>query len=384
VAFIRDVHVIRTFDDSTELTTLHQVLNFTFVTVFTVGFEDGFTVEYARIGAASYQYDVAFLSSGLFNFSCSDESILLCGVSGTITLLSNGHNKPSITVSAYNRSNAVISLESPEYFVNLKAADYEVDVASSASHIGEGYPLVSTVGATQLSIDIYFTVGSPSVGAVEMALSFDSAKLEFVSAVGGSDFNQLFDADSVTAGIVTFGGVTSAYLAGANNHIATLVFDIVNGTSGLAAFSGAVLSMADGNGKGLDPRPFGKVGEVVLDFSPGTRRRRDEIAQAHTVILRSATVVRTQRQLSSTISGIGCVVGIGPYPIGDVNGDCKFDTTDALITKLYLAISADPVAIVDFFDTMYTNGIILGDRNASAMDVDFNNRVMVADAAHMV
>jgi len=62
-----------------------------------------------------------------------------------------------------------------------------------------------------------------------------------------------------------------------------------------------------------------------------------------------------------------------------------FDMTDALVTKQYLTISSNgDDAIADFFETRYALGVIRAGRDATAMDVDFNQRVMVADVAHMV
>ncbi|PHR00379.1 MAG: hypothetical protein COB29_15825, partial [Sulfitobacter sp.] len=385
VANIFDVQVISALNSRRGLTTLHKTLGSTFSTVFSVTFDDGFTIKHTSMGTNSLGFGTDFMGSGLFTFSSSDDSTATMGPAnqpyGVVTPLQNGLTTLAVTVGATNNAGQEITGTSQGYYVNLKATDYQVDIASSSWRIGTGFPVVIGQSDAELLINLYMTTGTTSLGALELELAFDISKLSFKEAAGGTDFDQNFGADgSGTPGIVKCGGVTTAYLLGSNKHVATITFTVVN-SSGVAPFSGRVVSVADSTGNSnvvATPFSFGQVGEVALVF-PGTSVQRRDVEHANGKMWQPASFFTSKRLRRSD----DCASG--QYPIGDVNGDCTFDTTDALVTKQYLGINSNgDAAIAQFFSERYTSGIIQGGRTVGAMDVDFNGRVMVTDVAHMV
>ena len=378
VVAISNVQLFRGLSDRRSLgypPTLHGVKGSMFSTVFSATFADGFVVSDNNMGRG--QFGVSFMSRGLFSFSSSHPDLPVDS-QGIVTVSNNTMGTVSITVSVQG-----VSSSSPGYYANLKARAYEIDIATSPTAIGQGAAISISNGQTELVLQLYFTSGSVPLGALEMELTFDDSKLRFVSAVGGSDFNQNFGADaSRTAGIVEFGGVTTDYLSGSNLHVATIGFVILPGTAGIVQFEGRVMSTADQHGNNQNPEvpptpfPFGDVGLVQADLA-GRRDRRDVTA------LSRFDQERTKRRVHKATGG--CVAGSGPYPTGDVNGDCTFDTTDALVTAQFLLINSDGASAVDaFFANKHGHGIIQGSRTEEAMDVDFNAQVMVADVQHMI
>ena len=364
--------------------TLHDTAGSTFDVTFSVEFEDGFVITSNSMGTG--KFDAAFMGNGLFQYTSSIPMQMSVDTSGVVTVLGNTEQPGSITVSAA-LDPAAISGISPNYYVNLQAADYEIDIATSSAAISRGAPISMLNGQTELVLQLFFTAGSIPLGALEMELAFDHTKLAFVNAVGGSDFNQNFGADaSRTPGIVEFGGVTTDYLSGHNLHVATLTFNIITGAAGVVEFEGQIMSIADQQGNNQNaqvpatPFPFGAVGTVSLQLGRGSLRgRRESKMDSNRPQLTSKLAhLRATRDLE-------CVAGVGPYPIGDANGDCTFDTTDALVAAQYLLINSNGNAAVEtFFDDKHSSGIIQGMRPAAPMDVDFNGQIMVADVQHMV
>eukprot|EP00040_Diaphanoeca_grandis_P037033 m.239325 g.239325 ORF g.239325 m.239325 type:complete len:2593 (+) comp33743_c0_seq1:121-7899(+) len=385
VVEIRDVKVVTSYTKRNKLTTLHATLGTEFVTLFTVVFADGFQVTHDTMASSKSGFGASFLTTGLFTYASSDATLVQMGTVGAphnnlATPLKNGVTQAFVTVSSTNSAGQEVSGTSDGYFVNLKAREYEIDVASSTARVAEGYAVVPD-SETTLTIKLFFTTGAIAIGALEMELMFDTSKLSFNEAVGGSDFDQNFGADgSEVPGVVKCGGVTTAYLQGENLHVATVTFTVKQ-NQGIGAFTGRVVSIADSAGKGgivATPFDFGTVGEVEVVWSG--RRRRQDVMRARTKLGRrnlNTSVTRHVRRGNGQCAP--------HYPVGDVNGDCVFDTTDALLTKQFLGISSNGnAAIMAFFDEKADNGIILGGQTSTAMDVDFNGQVMVADVSHMV
>ena len=181
--------------------------------------------------------------------------------------------------------------------------------------------------------------------------------------------------------MVEFGGITTKYLLGANRHVATLTFSVNEGATGVAEFEGQVVGVADSNSNNqviATPFSFGKVGSVSLVIGALPRSLRHRERQSIGDQLSTLGQLRSRRSSQ-------CSVLSGPYPIGDVNGDCAFDTTDALVTAQYLEINSFGQQAIDgFFNTKESQGIIQGNRQETPMDVDFNQQVMVADVQTMV
>ena len=383
VASLSAARIVRSYSDRGSLgnpPTMHNIQGTVFFTVFTAVFEDGSGITHTNMGRGQFGPD--FMGSGLFTYS-TDHGALPVDSSGRVTLRNNTLTPAAITVSGQNAAAQTVTTFTSGTFGNLRAGQYEMDIASGLSSIGSGRALVIAAGASEFEVRLYFTTGSVSLGALEMELDFDSTKLQFESAVGGADFNQNFGADSSVdggTGVAEFGGVTTNYLRGSNLHVATLTFAILDGAEGVVEFVGRVVSIADQTGSNQNaavpttPFTFGDVGTVQAQLP--TSRRRRSLQQPYTAV--HIKLQRRRRQSS-------CMAGVGPYPIGDATGDCTFDTTDALVTAQYLLISSNGQAAVDaFFADKHSNGVIQGSRLSDAMDVDFNTKIMVADVQHMI
>ena len=242
-------------------------------------------------------------------------------------------------------------------------------------------PPIGPYETEEVKINLYLTTSNVALAVLEMELIFDHSKLNYVSAVGGSDFNQNFGANMLGDGKIEFGGITTKYLLGVDRHIATITFRVIAGSVGVAQFEGQVVGAADSTGNNqvvATPFLFGKVGNVGLAIGNlGGKQRR---SGATTLSRRLSSVGEVRMRRSEK-----CTIGVGPYPVGDANGDCAFDTTDALVTAQYLEINSfGQKAIDSFFASKESTGVIRGDRKANPMDIDFNEQVMVADVQTMM
>ena len=378
---ISDVRMYRSLTDRGDIgnpATLHKTQNSTFNAVFTAHFSDGTIIQTSTMGRNTFS--LPFLGSGLFSYTSTDSSSASIDNNGVVTVHENRLAPVVFSVAA--SANAEILGTSDPHFVNLKAGSYEIDIASSFRAIGIGPPM-SYESSDIVSVELYLTTGGVSLGALEMALQYDPTALSFVTAVGGSDFNQNFGSDaSGVPGVVDLGGVTTAYLSGSNLHVATVTFMVTDRTAGNAAFSGHVMSAADRDGNNQNPLvpqtpfSFGSVGTAIMPLQLDRNRR-----EASAIFQAGALPLPPMTRRTADI----CTAESGPYPTGDTNGDCKFDTTDALVAAQYLLISSNgPNAIRSFFDQKHDAGIIQGGIESDAMDVDFNSQIMVSDVQHMI
>lgn len=382
VSSIFDVTLCSSVSDRQSLgspPTLHKTRGSTYAVVFSVIFSDGNTIPSSAMGIGYFGSE--FLRAGLFTFSSSDTVAAPVDNGGMISLHENGIEPVQITISA--NADPTINGTTAEHYTNLRAGPYEVDIASDVTSISQGPPVTSSTGGNRVELEIYLTTGPTPLGAVEMVLTFNASVYSFGAARGGIDFDQNFGADgSSTVGEVRFGGVTTDYLSGQNLHVATVSFDLIDHNAGVTYFSGEVLSLADqdGNGRNLPQVPFsfGRVGTVAVWHGSG-RRRSGKFPSNH-LYVSPATFPSRRKQRS-----LHCVAGVGPFPVGDVSGDCFFDTTDALITAQYVLISSNGDAAEDmFFSQRRETGIIQGEQGSDAMDVDHNHQVMVSDVQHMM
>jgi hypothetical protein len=309
-------------------------------------------------------FDLVFLGGGLFTFKSNTESVLkYTSVSGEVALLQNSV-EASVTVS-----HNTISGTSQVYIVNLNALEqFGVDLASSFNSLNSGAPLVSS-DSTTVTVGVYMSFpDSKQFGALQMEVVFNSAVVIVQRVDAGADFTEDF-ASEATLDKVGFGGISLATpLEGRNQHIAEIVFRILN-TTAVAEFDTIVLSIAEVSGNNEFPTPmYGESGHVWLDFIGSTRHRRS--TSSRDVIPERKEPPRTRR---------ACAI----FPLGDVNGDCTFDTTDVLLTNAYLTLNGQ-AAVNQFLLEKQTENIIKRNDSETAMDADFNSVIQLADASYMM
>jgi hypothetical protein len=363
VQSIDDVRVVNglTIRDA-ETSTLSGTVTDTFYTVFTVTFEDGFVISHAAMGRGDF--DLQFLGSGLFTFTSENTAALnYTSPAGEIALLRNDF-AASVTVS-----HTTVSGTSQAYVVNLEASEeFGMDLASDVSRLSSGEPLA--VASTTVTVGVYMSFPSTQqFGALQMELMFDSDAVAVQGVQPGADFAEDF-ASEATTHKVAFGGIALATpLQGNNQHIADVVFHILN-ASALAEFSTVVISIAEVSGNNDFPTPiFGASSNVWLDLSGNRRQRRS--TNSRDIYSESSQPSRTRRVACST------------FPLGDVNGDCTFDTTDVLLTNAYLALNGQ-AAIDQFLIEKQALNIIKRNDSETAMDADSNFVIQLADASYMM
>ena len=132
-----------------------------------------------------------------------------------------------------------------DYFVNLAGLatgqQFGVDLASSSDRLDNGYPVVMSSDNTTLTVEIYISIATGvQIGALEMALSFDVAGVSLNSVTAGTGLPEDFGYD-VSSGEVEFGGLTSVPLEASNNHVATIVFDVLSPKAAHPIFAGVPL-----------------------------------------------------------------------------------------------------------------------------------------------
>ena len=353
---IEDVSVVSSLQSRVVTDTLTGTESTVLYTVFGVQYQDGYTIPHTSVGIGDY--DTEFLQ-GFTYTSNNAQALNISSDSGEIQLLENSL-AASITVGS-----GIVNGSSDDYFVNLAGLatgqQFGVDLASSSDRLDNGYPVVMSSDNTTITVEIYLSIATGvQIGALEMALSFDVAGVSLNSVTAGTGLPEDFGYD-VSSGEVEFGGLTSVPLEASNNHVATIVFDVLS-PNAANEFTGSILSLTDASGGNDFPVPISFGVSGTASSNPSSRRVR-----------RSKEATRSRRAPCGT-----------DYPLGDVNGDCTFDTTDAFLLREFLLISGDAVAEQAFNSTKMGGGYITRPDYTVAMDVDFNGVVQVADVNMMM
>ena len=374
LASITDVQVV----DHRHLpqSTLHAVSGSTFQASFTAIYADGYTVSASSIGRGRFGRE--FVASMVQLHSDAPFAVAV-DARGVVTLEENLAGTVALTATALDDPS--IGATSDPIFANLEAADLEVDIASSTGHVGVGQPLEPITTTTELFIaQLYVTSLRHEIGAMETEVFYDADLLEFVSIQKGAAWDGAFSGDVMAEGILQCGGATTQYLQGRKMHFATITFRVV-GIPGVAAFSGSVITAADENAQRLPfpvPWSFGAAGNVSVVISGNLRSDRRSSRQLTKPSSRANPSWGARRSRRQAL----CVVGSGPFSLGDVTQDCVFDTIDSLVVAQYLLVSDVPeLALAFATDKLSSIGMSV---SVEAMDVDFNGQIQVADAQAMV
>ena len=351
--------------------TVHGVVGSTYQVRFSATFADGF--ELASTDMIGDQFGPGFVTE-LFNFSSDHADQLPVSGTGGVSIQQNVLGTAAITVSSAGTDGSTVTGSTVGLFVNLRARDLQIDVATSLGRVSSGQPLADSSTGEDVTVQLFLTTTSNSIGAVDLRLVYDSEKFEFVSVAVGGDFGGAMNGelDSSESGVVSLAGATTNYVRGADRHIANVNFRAVAG--GVAEFSGRAVEYIDGRTSlqiaHTYPVSFGAVGDVAMSISGERRERRQP--QHH--------VQRRQQ------AGRNCSAGLGPdYPVGDSTGDCRFNIADVLITMEYLVRSNGGAAVINaWFAQMHASGAIQGGLTQTTMDVDGSTVVMAADATLML
>ena len=365
------VSAVRVVKHGATQSTLHGIVGSTYQVRFTATFSDGFKL--ASTDMTGSQFGSGFVAE-LFGFFSDHADKMPVDGTGGVSIRQNVLGTATVTVSSAGAEGSIIAGSSAGTFVNLKADDLQIDVATTLRSVSSGQSLANSTTGSDVQVQLFLTASSSSIGSVDLRLLYDPNKLDFLSVTVGGDFGGVMNGelDGSETGMVSLAGATTNYVQGINRHIATVNFQAVAG--GVAEFSGQIVSYQDGPTSlriaMAYPVSFGAAGNVALSISGNRRQRRQRQQQPQ------------RRQQPSR----NCVAGTGPdYPVGDTTGDCEFTIADVLITMEYLVRSNSGTSVINtWFARVHASGAVQGGLTQTTMDVDGSTVVLVVDATLML
>ena len=361
---VRSLSDVRIVDSGNNpLSTLHGVVGDAFQVLFTCEFTDGFVLRSGDMVGS--QFPSAFLAT-LFRFSSNRPTEMSVTTAGQSVIHQNLIGQTAVTVSSVGTTATGVS---NLVFVNLKAGNLQIDVASSSSHVSAGQPVVNITTGFELSLQLHLTSSAP-IGSLNVRLSFNPNMVEFVGVVSGSDFAGQVDGEELIShpGVISVNIATATSFSGTDQHLATVQLRAIG--PGVVQFVGDVTRFYNPDGSEMArsyPVPFGPAGNVATVISDGRRTAR-------------SLGGRGRRQVT------GCVPGVGQFPRGDVTGDCVFAVNDVQLTMQYLVVKEFPARLAAFVTAKVTTDIFLGNWSSAlaAMDVDLNQEVEQVDSFLMM
>ena len=373
VASLSSVSVIDS--DSNVLSTLHDVSGSSYQVRFTATFDDGFEVTSTDMFGG--QFGDGFIDV-LFDFNSDHEDEMSVDATGGVTIRENVLGTATVTVSSTGAGGAGTSGSSPVLFVNLKADDLQIDVATNRGHVASGQPLANSTTGEIVELELFLTT-TTRIGAVDLTLSFNAEILDFEGAAPGADFGGALigslDEGSQT-GSINLGGATTNYLRGLNRHIATVRFRAKS--AGVAVFRGHATEFVDADTATVNlsyPVSFGAAGAVAMGITGARRASRFR---------------RQTEETAPSADPTDCTPRVGPnFPYGDINGDCLVSNTDVLAALQFLVVQPSGSTAIDvFFSDRQQAGLLASSldktRYMEALDIDGNAEVRVSDAHTML
>ena len=127
------VSEVRVVKNGVTQSTLHGIPGSTFQTLFTATFSDGFKLASTDMTRAGSQFEPGFVAE-LFDFSSDHAGEMPVDGTGGVGIQQNVLGTATITVSA-GTDDSIVAGSSAGLFVNLKADDLQIDVATTLGSV---------------------------------------------------------------------------------------------------------------------------------------------------------------------------------------------------------------------------------------------------------
>ncbi len=308
---------------------------------------DGSRLDGVLLGAA--------LPSLLQVTSGVSDAITANSTAGTLSLHGNHHAEVGISIAVIGGDSGASG--SLSLRPNLQAGLGDIDIGSQTGLSAS--PL--NVGSTR-QLPVYANLGSSLLSAFEIVLTYDADRLD-IDNVTKAYASGVFDAFiNDAAGRITISGVVLApYLTGSLAQLFTITVT-ATGTAGPAELTGTlnVLSQPDFVGSPIgQPGPRAIVAGAIripvassADLTENQQQTAAASAPTISPYIPTASPQQQQtrrRRLLSSAPANGARVrrSSSGCPVGDVNGDCKFDANDVSFLLAYMAqVSLNPPSAI--------------------------------------
>ena len=231
---------------------------------------------------------------------------------GFLTIINGAVGSVSLTVTANDSSGITQELE---FYSNLEPGVGELDLGSVT-----GPPVAPVNPGDTFEVPVSINVGDSSVGALEVAVAYDSSLLELVGVVSSTDVSGFVQTSGREfSGFVHLGGVLTE--TGTDIlRVATLQFVARDSASGVAAISGRIVTFLDSNSQPLtiNPSPAADIGVII--GGPLLDETLPEIEIPLDIL---------DPSVPECSDPLPCACAEG-REIGDLNGDCIFNIADVL------------------------------------------------------
>ena len=258
------------------------------------------------------------LYNSLVSFSTSDPSLAsVVPTTSNVTLHANSRAPVDLICNA---SNIIVS---NSFFCNLIASEREVDLGNNV-----GRPLEPTPPNSLVNLSLYLTSDDNSVGVFEVVVTYDPEKVSFMTANQGLDWLRGTIVVAETRNnTLRVGGVLNRGVRGTQQEIGMLQFAVM-GQTGVAEFTAfpSLLATADLNLTNILEEGSITPAVVQLEITNSVQRRS---VPAENSVTKSTSSRRVRRQTDND----ACT---GPYPTGDINGDCDVDLRDSYYFQEYI------------------------------------------------
>ena len=231
---------------------------------------------------------------------------------GFLTIIDSAVGTLSLTVTANDSAGITRELT---FYSNLEPGVGELDLGDVT-----GPPVAPVNPGETFEVPIRINVGGSSVGALEVAVAYDSSLLELVGVVSSTDISGFVQTSGREfSGFIHLGGVLTETGSGVL-HIATLEFTARDSASGVAAISGRIVTLLDSDSQPLtiNLSPAADIGVII--GGPLLDETLPEIEIPLDIL---------EPSVPECSGPLPCACAEG-REIGDLNGDCIFNIADVL------------------------------------------------------
>jgi hypothetical protein len=281
-------------------------------------------------------------------------------LTGQVTLQNNHHSMVAITASTTGTTQLVAQTR---FACNLQPAIGDVDLGMPG-----GIPVPSLLVGEMVSVPLVVNAGTQLLGRAQLTISYSIQTLGVVSVSQNSSWpGTLQHTNNAGIGLLSICADSASGLAG-RVYLGTI--DVMAVATGVGSIGGIVMRLHDTNGNSIGNGRLRRfvAGDVTVDILSPLRARRDAM------VPHVQHRVRRNTQCAPPFPCTMCPQD--NREMGDINGDCIFDSADVLHLLQYHA--------EDLFDFQLDTGSALLSSLIAAqeqqLDSDLNSALDVQDA----
>jgi hypothetical protein len=318
---------------------------------------DGWILPSSYLFPASSGLQIA----NMFQFASSNSISAPVNVfTGLVTLSGNSYMLENITIASITHN--PVELGRIGFYCNLLPTVGDVDLGDATDE-----PIQPVSVGSIFTIPVRVDVGPFTLKLMQLELTFDSSLLSFVAAsTGPSWLGGSLRSTLSSSGVVQIGGTSSGGISGTAT-VALVQFRAI--AVGVAGISGSVGSLDDTSGNPIGDLQAFIAGNVQMLVKSSAGRRNVDISS-----------LERRSGVECNIYNV-CAACIPARPVGDVDGDCLFNSQDITALRIYMnALALSPGGILN--ETFSGQFLLMdADKNGqiNTQDMNFLTRAMFSE-----